>query len=229
MSSLDALDAELNAASQLPELVPPLHALAKSAGLTNFAILRLRGASFEHLVQLVHSAPAPHADTVENAGYWRSSSLIQTQLARCMPQFYEGGPAPADVPGFEHGVITAMGEARGVVMLVLARSTPIAMDERLDIMRCAVIALPRLEATLSRLQLAACPLSARQLDALRHCLAGFTAAETGRALNVGTRTVEEYLLRARQHLQVNNSLAAAMRAIDMGWLSLSEVQALLAA
>lgn len=231
MAVLEPITEAFAAASNYDDLRTPLRAVAQLAGMQNYVVLRLRGGSFEHLVQLMHTAPASHAERFSQAEYWHASSTVREQLAGAAPSFFAGAglAAPGDTPGFEHGFALTAGEPRGAYILMLARSSPVSEAEKFGVLSTTFPALHPLALALERLHLAACPLSPRQLDCLRHSLAGHKAAETGRALQLGTRTVEEYLVRARDHLQVPNSLAAAMRAVDQGWIKLHEVTALMAA
>jgi DNA-binding CsgD family transcriptional regulator len=71
-----------------------------------------------------------------------------------------------------------------------------------------------------------CPFSARELDCLLYALAGRSAKETARALDIGARTVEQYLERARARLQAPTSYAAATIALRRGWLDLEQASEL---
>jgi LuxR family transcriptional regulator, activator of conjugal transfer of Ti plasmids len=73
---------------------------------------------------------------------------------------------------------------------------------------------------------AASPFSARELDCLLYALAGRSAKETARALDIGARTVEQYLERARARLQAPTSYAAATIALRRGWLDLEQASEL---
>lgn len=215
------------------DLREPLRCLAAAAGMDNYIALRLRGVSTLHLTQLVHSAPASHAERCEDVAYWRNSTLVQQLLKLSAPIVYEGNVTwapPADIPGFEHGVAACVMEHRGACLLFLSRSgPPVTPAEQLDCILAATLGVARVADCLVRLQGNDCPLSERQLDCLRHAMAGHTATETARALKISARTVEQYLSRAREHLSAPTSLAAAVHAIDHGWMHPAEVIALMAA
>lgn len=228
MQTMQAIAAALATATTHEDIRPAVHAITQLAGMENFALLRFRGGRNEHLVQVVHTAPASHAARFERPDYWHASPIVRAQLAGPTPAFYGDNTHPDGAPGFEHGLAVNSAEDRGSIVLILARTAPaVSPAEKMEAMRMAYFGMPAMGDALRRLHLAACPLSSRQIDCLRYHLAGHTAAETGRALQLGTRTVEEYLVRAREHLQASNSLAAAVLAIDHGWISLPEVSALM--
>lgn len=227
MSEFTELEEALQAADDYEALAPPMRQIAAMAGMSHFAALRLRGANFEHLVQIVHNSPSSHAEQLQQAAYWHRSPTLQKLLRASPPLMYEGNvnwEAPADVPGFEHGVAYASSEERGALILFLARAAPaVAREELLAALRTVAFAAPMLLTCFERLHLKACPLSMRQLDCLRHIMAGFNAEETATALDIGPRTVEQYLERARAHLGTATSLATAVVAIDQGWMKPSQV------
>jgi DNA-binding CsgD family transcriptional regulator len=231
MDDFAAIDAALASAERYVDLAAPLAAIAAAAGMTHYVSLRPRGAADENLVQIVHNAPASHAERCDSVAYWQESTLVQQLLEQRRPIAYDGRTswaAPADIPSFEHGVAACVREERGACLLFLARGErPVEDAELMNAMRVVMLCAARMLDTFARLQINACPLSARQLDCLRHAMAGHTAAETARALNLSARTVEQYLSRARDHLAVPNSLKAAVHAIDQGWITTAEVYALL--
>lgn len=231
MPALEPVAAAFAAACKYDDLRIPLRAVAEHARMQNFAALRLRGAGLSRLVQVVHTAPASHREQFEQPAYWHSLRGIREQLSGAPPTFYSNtADGPAEAAGFEHGCIISNAEQRGAVVLLLARpAQAIDRAEMMDILRPAIFSLVHLADCFDRLLQAACPLSSRQLDCLRHHMAGHTSAVTARELQLSARTVEEYLVRAREHLKAPNSLGAAMHAIDHGWITHSEVIALMAA
>jgi DNA-binding CsgD family transcriptional regulator len=71
-----------------------------------------------------------------------------------------------------------------------------------------------------------CNLTARELACLVHYVAGHDKKRTGETLGISARTVEGHLERARLRCGVDNTLAAAMKALNEGWISPSEVRQL---
>jgi len=227
------LDDAFSSVKTYDDLAVPMGTLAATAGMTHYAAIRVRGRSFMTLLQQVHNAPDSHAPRIKDLAYWRDSTLVQRLLRGSPPMSYGDGPTkepPGDIPGFEYGVAASMLEPRGACVLVLGRTTPpVTEAEAMESHLAAMLAVARISECLQSLDHQPCALSARQLDCLRYAMAGQTATQTGRALGLSARTVEEYLERARHALGSPNTLAAAVQAIDLGWITPAEVYALMAA
>lgn len=228
-----AIDDAFAGVQSYEDLHAPMAVLAATAGMTHYAALRVRGATFMTLLQQVHNAPESHIEQARDLAYWRASPLVSRLISGTPPCAYDGSTdqaAPADIPGFKYGVAASCIELHGACLLFLARdSHAITASETMQTHMVSMLGATRMHDALSRLNADGCQLSSRQLDCLRHAMAGHTAAETARALGLSARTVEQYLERARGHLGAPNSLAAAVRAIDQGWITPAEVYALTAA
>ncbi|MEJ1934488.1 helix-turn-helix transcriptional regulator [Nostoc sp. NIES-2111] len=201
--------------------------------MSHYAVLRTRGANSPTLSHQLHNAPRGCCADFSDAGYWRSPPLFVSLIGGGPPVTFGTNqrlPAPARAPGFEEGSAAVALEPRGACILILARSgPPLIGTEQLQGHLLAMLGVTRLSDKLQHLDAVQCPLSRRQLECLRHAMAGHTATATARALGVGPRTVEQYLERARDVLGAPNTLSAAVRAIDRGWITTAEVYALMAA
>lgn len=233
MHDFSLIDESLGKVEKFEDLREPMAALAAAAGMSHYAVLRTRGASSPTLSHQLHNAPKGSSADFSDTNYWRSSPLFASLIGGAPPVTFGSNqrlPALARAPGFEEGSAAVALEPRGACMLILARSGPPLGDaEQLEGHLAAMLGVTRLSDKLQQLDAMQCPLSKRQLECLRHAMAGHTATATALALGVGARTVEQYLGRARDLLGAPNTLSAAVRAIDQGWITTAEVYALMAA
>ena len=64
-----------------------------------------------------------------------------------------------------------------------------------------------------------CPLTNRELEALKWTLAGKTAWEAGAIMKIATGTVNCHLTAAKDKLDAANKIGAALKALRLGWIS----------
>ena len=74
------------------------------------------------------------------------------------------------------------------------------------------------EIAASALTEGSCPLTARELEVLRHALDGGTIAAIAEQVHLASGTVRNYLSAAMTKLDVSTRHEAARRAYDEGWI-----------
>lgn len=131
--------------------------------------------------------------------------------------------------GYRSGICAAFHDNRSQsVHLVLASDAPTFTDDgSWTAYSIAFLAANTLLQAVSRIDNesdALIELTHRERDCLLYVLAGASAKVTARALDIGTRSVNQYLERARQRLGASNSFQAALAAARLGLIDSDEAQ-----
>lgn len=210
------------------DLAATSEALAAAMGLERYMIVDVRSGL---IGGVYHNAPpllAADAGSLErisdDAIAERGRSSLRPFAWQCQDGTWRHKGADL---GYRSGVSCgAWGSAGSGCIAMFSGSAPSVPTKHLTtLLTYTVSAAMYLAASLRQLPLQPrfeCPFTKRELDCLLYALAGFSAKKTARALGVSTRTVDEYLARARFRLGVSNSYAAATSAMKRGWLDVQK-------
>lgn len=211
--------AMLNAAASAEQIANGAYALTGALGLKRYVLIDLRGnvvAGLHHnastqpqieddpIVARAHMPPrVPFVWGAGEGGAWRSRLADE---------------------GFRSGVAAGTWDAeRSGCLLMLSCAEKQIPEELAGVLQAyALMAVVALSGPLRRLAdertPLACPLTERELQCLLYAMAGKSSKQTARAVGIGIRTVNQYLERVREKLQVKTSQAAATIAVRNGWL-----------
>lgn len=206
----------LSAADSLLHVSSSLHALGIAVGLPNYLALDMQGLQ----PQVSNALHSLHDSDVTVAA---QSDLAARLLARPIPIAMAGDLA---IDGLQFGVAASSPHGHRTCLLFLGRSSPqVDQGSLIELLGTASMYASHLLAALVRLGRESCPLSARELQCLRLAAKGLSAKETARELGISYRTVEDYLGSCRTRLNAPSTLAAALQALNNGWVSWADVEA----
>lgn len=223
--------AVLGAVASPDQLAVGAAALADGMGLPRYIILDVRGGM---IGGLYHNAPASlHSDlaSLQSVNDDRISARARASRIPFAWQCEEGTwrHRCADL-GYRSGVASGWFDQTGTgCVVVMSCTEPDVPTEHGEVLLTyALMASMQLSTPLRQFALPEfdCPFTERELDCLLYALAGKSMKETARALKIGSRTVEDYLSRARLRLGVHTSYAAATIALRRGWLDMQQASEL---
>jgi len=218
---------ELSAPESPERFARSMGTICEETGAQRFLVLRLIGVSQRRVAEYFHSG-GPGVEEMLKAprGRLAVDRLLVAVTQTPVPSV-ELKPGMLAITGYDHGCAIYMRGAKSGCLVVFATDQPPT-----SIMELMMAASASAQSMLPWFALApakACPLSERELQCLLYYLASSSTKEAAGALGISARTVEGHLERARIRCGVENTLAAAMMAIDEGWIQPSEVRRLQAA
>lgn len=217
----------LQAAATRDEITRSTAALTEGMGLERYVIVDVRAGQ---IAGVHHNGPVELNDqlafgTDRILDRARASNTAFAWQAASETWFGQHGEL-----GYRAGVAGASFDpsGSGCITIAACSSPSIPAEHEYSLLGYAVLAAVHIGAALRPLAAtpSACPLSERELDCLLHALAGRTAKETARALDIGARTVEQYLERARARMKAQTTYAAATIALRRGWLDMKRASEL---
>lgn len=221
--------AALMAPNSAEHFANSLEQICLASNAEHFILLKLQGLGKRQVVQVVHNGGEGLEALIGPPRHPMIDRLVMAIANAPVPSMRLGpGHYELKVEGFVHGVAAFTRDENFGSILVLARRAPAVEDG--DLMTMASNAALAAQLTLAAFAAEpakTCPLRPRELECLRYYVAGFGPKETAQALGgLSARTVEGHLERARLRCGVETSIAAAMMAINEGWIQPSEIRQL---
>lgn len=214
----------LSAPKSVEHFVQSLQAISASVGANRFLVIELSGVTGRNVENHFHNG----GPIVEVQLKGQGGRLVMEQ---CVARLYNSQaltiplvPGLLNIDGFECGVASLMRGERRVCVVIFAGAEP-----TMEMLGAANVSAQCALQWFATLPNKVCPLSERELQCLRFYAARFDAIQTGQALGISASTVNGHLSRARLRCGVESTLAAAMLALDEGWIQPSEIRRIEAA
>ncbi|HEY1129178.1 MAG TPA: helix-turn-helix domain-containing protein [Roseateles sp.] len=202
--------------------------IAESEGADRFLVLKLQGLAKRELAEVIHNG----GSAVDRLlGHPRDLVFDRLTMALSLngPSLMIGpGSYALPMDGYANGAATINRDKRFGCVVVFARESAIGDDERMGMLAAAALAATMALAGFNCAPAKACTLTDRELECLRFYVAGVSPKATAAALEISARTVEGHLKQARMRCAVDNTLAAAMMALNEGWIEPSDIRRLAA-
>lgn len=207
-----------------------MEGVGRASGAERFLVLRLQGLAGREVGEVMHNGGAAVDRLLGRPRSLVFDRLTLALAASPFPSMLIGdGGFDLDIDGYEHGAASLSRDKRFGCIVVLARAAAVSDAERMGMMANASLASSLALVGFGAAVAQACPLRPREVECLRYYMADMSPKQTGQALGISARTVEGHLERARLRLNVDTTLAAAMRALNEGWIEPSEIRRLEAA
>lgn len=206
--------------------------ICRASGAERYLMLKMQGLAKRAIGAAVHNGGPPVDAVLGVPGQIVIERLVVALSVSRLRSLVIGGVDgfPLEIPGFAHGVATVTRNEHFGCIVVFAREQPAVHDgERMLMLSNATLAAQMAMSGFVPEPAQPCPLRGRELECLRHYVAGHTPKQTGEALGISERTVEGHLDRVRLRCGVETTLGAAMKALQEGWIEPSEVRQLEAA
>ena len=196
-------------------LCAAMEKITAAVGRGRFLLLHLEGNSNE-VSSVLHNLASPPAFDAPGV----QAVVRQTLSGGHLPHIDE-----LAIPGLKHASISMLKLGTITSVLIFGGEAPIEAMSQVDLLAMTSLASNYATSALSQIQKAECQLAPRELECLTFAGAGCSAKETSRYLGLSPRTVEEYLLRCRERMEVKTTLAALATAVRRGWISSVEIDA----
>lgn len=219
----------LGAASSVEQVQSGTAALAAGMAFERYVVLDVRGGG--GVTGLLHNAPIGIAAQLTDVDQLTADSVVSRARGSRLPFVWGSTDVPAGPyfqanadAGYRSGLAASNwnGGSYGVVLLMSDSGEGIPDDDHVMLLGYASLAASQLLEAFERTRTLAAadgtPLTSRELDCLLYVLAGLSGKTTARALGIGTRTVAQYLERARIKLRAQTSYEAATMAVRRGLL-----------
>lgn len=205
-----------------------LAALCREAGAERFIAVHLRGADQSQVVRVLHNGSAMAAGRLDAERHPSLDRLLTEIRSNRVPRAIGGlGGDVLDVDGYDHGVAALAAAERTGLLLIFCRQSPeVRQEEMFDLMASVQLVAQYGVGGLALLPKRVCQLRERELECLTYFLANMGVKETARALGISGRTVEGHLDRARVRCGVDATIAAAMMALNEGWITMAQIRLL---
>jgi DNA-binding CsgD family transcriptional regulator len=218
-------------AEGVADALEAVSSLTAALGFARYLLLDIRGGG--SIAGLYHNAPPSLARQLDDLDALAAEPVVSTTRAQRIP-FLWGVPGELEpgqllqahaAEGYKTGIGASnwSGASHGALLVMSEAGDGPPEQDQVLILGYASLAATLLLQVFERARTAAVPtvtLTERERDCLVYVLAGYSGKETARGLGIGTRTVSQYLERARIKLRAQSSYEAATIAVRRGILDM---------
>lgn len=205
-----------------------MEAVCEQAGAQRYLVVRLDGQDLAGVLRVVHNGGPAAEDRLGERLHWSVGRMLDLMRRGGPPKIFGSAPNPGiEVDGFAHGIaaVTRMIDGGCVVYFGLDREIKI-QEAVQQLMPAAQLAAQMSYSGLSGKSRQSCPLSPQELASVLHFSAANSAKGAARTLGISVNTVRVHLSHARIRCGVDTTLAVSVLALENGWISLAEIQAI---